>query len=212
MPGWQRFSEAHQNQAFALISIAVEHLGAEAARPYVDAAQLTFPTLVDEHGLTGDQFGFKVVPNGVLVDPAGIVRYAKYGGFSIDNPDDVAVVEHFIAGKNPDPVAADPPPYLLGPVERDLIATKVRLGRLLEAQGHRAGAVTEWRSALRLDPENFVIRKQIWAAEHPEKFHPTIDAGWQAEQLRREREQEVADGVCGPDGCPIPTLASAQTA
>ena len=212
MPGWQRFVDAHQDQTFSFISIAVEHLGAEAARRYLDAAHATFPTVVDEHGLTGDRFGFKVVPNGVLVDPVGVIRYAKYGGFSIDNPGDVAIVEHFVAGKQLDPVAVDAPPYLLGPLERDLIATKVRLGRLLEAQGHRADAVTEWRAALRLDPENFLIRKQIWAAEHPEKFHPTIDFGWQQEQLRRERAQEVSDGICGPDGCPLPGAPEAETA
>jgi len=48
----------------------------------------------------------------------------------------------------------------------------------------------------------------IWAAEHPERFHPTIDAGWQAEQMARERAEEVAAGICGPDGCPLPANPS----
>jgi len=100
------------------------------------------------------------------------------------------------------------PAYLLGPVERELVATKVRLGRLLDERGRRADAVAEWRDALRLDPENFLIRKQIWAAEHPEKFHSEIDLAWQRERLRQERAEEVAAGVCGPDGCPLPSAAS----
>ncbi|MDP9351912.1 MAG: tetratricopeptide repeat protein, partial [Chloroflexota bacterium] len=82
--------------------------------------------------------------------------------------------------------------------------TRVRLGNELLARGDREGAVAEWRKALDLDPESLVIRKQIWAVRHPEKFHPTIDWDWQKEQLRREREEEVARGVCGPDGCPLP--------
>ena len=190
------------------MSVAVEHLGGEAARPYVDAAGAAFPTVVDEQGITGDRFGFKVVPNGVLVGEDGIVRYAKYGGFSVDNPDDVAAVERFLAGGDPGEAPDDGPPYILGPVERELVATKLRFGRLLDEQGRRDEALAEWRAALRLDPENFLIRKQIWAAEHPEKFHPTIDFDWQREQLRREREEEVAQGICGPDGCPVPWTAS----
>ena len=165
--------------------------------------------MVDEQGITGDRFGFKVVPNGVLVDRDGTVRYAKYGGFSVDEPDDVAAVERFLAGDDPGAAPTAGAPYDLGPVERELVATKLRLGRLLDELGRRGEAVAEWRGALRLDPENFLIRKQIWAAEHPERFHPAIDFDWQREQLRREREQEVADGICGPDGCPVPRALSA---
>jgi hypothetical protein len=74
--------------------------------------------------------------------------------------------------------------------------------------GRTAAAVAAWRDALRLDPANFTIRKQIWVAEHPEKFFPTIDVAWQQEQLAAEREREIADGVCGPDGCPLPWTSS----
>ena len=41
-------------------------------------------------------------------------------------------------------------------------------------------------------------------AQHPEKFHPTIDWDWQRTQLKQEREAEIAAGICGPDGCPVP--------
>lgn len=46
------------------------------------------------------------------------------------------------------------------------------------------------REALAADPDNFVIRKKIWAVERPERFHPTIDCAWQKAQLAREREGE----------------------
>jgi hypothetical protein len=68
------------------------------------------------------------------------------------------------------------------------------LGRLLMDLGRPEEAVAEWRSALRRDPENFLIRKQIWAVEHPEKFHPSIDFDWQKKRLRQEREAEIAAG------------------
>ncbi len=182
----------------------MEHTGVDAARPFVEQAHTTFPTVVDEHGILSDVLGFKAVPNGVLVDENGIIRWAKYGGFSIDKPEDVAVVERFLRGEDSGPSLATDAPYTLGPLERELVDTKLRLGRLLDSLDRRDEAVREWQDALRLDPENLVIRKQIWVARYPEKFHPTIDWDWQRQQLMQEREAEIAAGICGPDGCPVP--------
>ena len=204
MPGWQRFAETHQNAAFELIAIAIDHQGAEAARPFVEAARATYPVLVDADGALSAALGFKVVPNGLLVDEAGIVRYARYGGFDVALPEDVATVERFIAGGDPGPSPDVKTPYALGSLQRQLVETKLRLGRALDELGRRAEAIAAWREALRFDPENLTIRKQIWSAEHPEKFHPVIDWDWQRRQLRDEREREIAEGICGPDGCPIP--------
>ncbi len=187
-----------------MLSIAMEHGGAAEARPFVEAARATFATLVDETGATALAFGFKVVPNGVLVGADGVVRYAKYGGFSIDNVEDVAAVRRFARGEEPGVSPVETAPYQLSAPELDLVATKLRLGRLLAEHGRREEAVREWRGALRYDPENLVIRKQIWALEHPEQFHPTINWGWQKVQFARERAEELAAGVCGPDGCPLP--------
>lgn len=187
-----------------MLSAAVEHSGPEAARRIIEAAGVTFPTIIDEQGALSRLFHFKVVPNGALLDEAGIVRWAKFGGFSIDNPHDVAVVERFLAGEAPGPSPEEDRPYVLGPLEQELVATKLHLGRLLLDSGRTAEATAAWRDALRMDPENFTIRKQIWVAEHPEKFFPTIDLAWQQEQLATERVQELADGICGPDGCPLP--------
>ena len=199
------------SEHFALVSVALEHTGGDAARPFVEAAGAAFPTVIDDQGALGRHFDFKVVPNGLLVDEAGVVRWAKFGGFSVDHPDDVAAVERFLAGEDPGPSPAHDVPYTLGPAERELVTTKVRLGRLLDEVGRRDEAVAVWREALRLDPENFTIRKQIWAAEHPEKFFPEIDFAWQQDQLRAERAREIAEGVCGPDGCPVPWASPGVT-
>jgi tetratricopeptide (TPR) repeat protein len=58
-----------------------------------------------------------------------------------------------------------------------------RLGRGDEALG-------AWKRALALDPTNFVVRKQIWAHRHPERFWPIIDLDWQQAELARERAGE----------------------
>ena len=39
-------------------------------------------------------------------------------------------------------------------------------------------AVAEWRKALALDPKNWIIHKQIWAVEYPDKFYDdNVDYG-----------------------------------
>ncbi len=207
MPGWQRFAENHASDPFEVIAIAIEHQGAEAARPFVEAAGVTFPVLIDSLGLLSTHFGFKVVPNGLLIDEDGGVRYANYGGFDVAHPEDVALVERFIAGGDPGPSPEEPVPYSLDARDRDLVETKLKLGRALDELGRRDDAIATWREALRFDPKNFTIRKQIWAVEYPEMFHPAIDWNWQREQLRDETAREIAQGVCGPDGCPIPQVA-----
>ena len=204
MPEWQRFYAAHHASDFEFVAVALEHAGAEAARPYAARAGATFPVVVDEHGLTSGLLGFKVVPNGVLVDQDGIIRYAKYGGFSIDRAEDVAAVERFIRGDDPGPSPDHAPLYALGSLEQEVVATRLRLGRLLDAVGRREEALAEWQAALRLDPGNLVIRKQIWAVRYPERFYPAINWTWQKEQLACERAAEVAAGICDPDGCPLP--------
>lgn len=186
-----------------LISIAVEHAHPEAARSYAEPHD--FRTAIDAKGELARQMGFQVVPNGVLIDEEGIIRWAKFGGFSIDNEEDTEVVERFLAGADPGPSPDRPESYTLAERERELVASKVQEGRTLLETGRREDAVATWQEALHLDPGNFTIRKQIWSVKYPEKFYPTIDFDWQGPQLEAERAAEIAAGYCGPDGCPIPT-------
>jgi len=136
------------------------------------------------------------------------VRWAKFGGFSIYNRDDVTTVDRFLAREDPRPSPTATDGYVLGALERELVATKLQLGRVLLEAERREEAVATWREALRVDPGNFTIRKQIWSVEHPEKFYLTIDFAWQGPQLEMERAQEIAEGFCGPDGCPLPGALS----
>ena len=170
--------------------MAVEVQGADAARPWLARAGATFPTVVDSANVLGGLFGYKVVPNGILLDEDGTVRFTKFGGFSVDRPEDVAAVERLLAGAaagTPDGAAAAAAPARAAGDSGRVTALEHGLGLL--HQGDRAGAVAVWRRALAADPDNFVIRKQIWAVEHPDKFYPAIDWAWQKEQLARERSR-----------------------
>ncbi len=52
--------------------------------------------------------------------------------------------------------------------------------------GDRAQAVAALKRARALEPNNWIIRKQIWAVEHPEEFYPAINTDWQNERIRQE--------------------------
>jgi hypothetical protein len=186
------------------VGIACEHNGRENARPYLEAAGVTFPHLADENGACATAFEFKVVPNGVLIDEEGVVRYRKFGGFDVRKQADLEAVQRFARGADPGPSPDSASAYHLSDLESELIATHLRLGNLLVSLGRKDEGVAEWKAALSRDPQNLVIRKQIWAALHPEKFEPTIDSTWQRETIERERAEELAAGICGPDGCPLP--------
>jgi hypothetical protein len=183
----------------------VDTQGAEAARPWHERAGATFPTVVDRDNALAAIYDYKLIPNGIFLDEAGIIRYRKFGGFSIENAADVGTIQRLLDGEVTEiALGAKDAPYHLGETERALIDTRMRRGAALFARGAAADAVTEWTQALHADPENLTIRKQIWMAKYPEKFHPTIDFDWQKGQLAREREDEITQGICGPDGCPLP--------
>jgi hypothetical protein len=161
--------------------VAVEVQGGGAARPWLERAGATFPTIVDEANALGEAFGYKAVPNGIFFDERGVVRYLKFGGFSVGNAEDVAAVEGLLAA------GGAPAPDQAGPATVLSRGTALQRGLELLRRDDRAGAVTAWREALRGDPDNYLIRKQIWAVAHPERFYPTIDWAWQKAQLARER-------------------------
>jgi len=61
-----------------------------------------------------------------------------------------------------------------------------RLGRTMLKQGKKDEALVELKKALKLDKNNWIIRKQIWAIEHPEKFYEgRVDYDWQKLQIEQ---------------------------
>ena len=49
-------------------------------------------------------------------------------------------------------------------------------------------AIKLWRKAIEIDPNNYIIRKQIWAIENPDRFYKDkVDYTWQDVQLEKGR-------------------------
>lgn len=80
-----------------------------------------------------------------------------------------------------------------GPVNQAITEATARfqLGLVLLDGGKKHEAMAEWRKALALDPKNWIIHKQIWAVEHPDKFYEgDVDYGWQKAQLEAEKSRQ----------------------
>ena len=157
--------------------------GADAARPYAAPYSDDFVTLVDADNLLGSLFGFKAIPNGLLISADGLLDGAIAGGFEIRRDGTRELVERWLdSDSKPLPAEAD-----------DLKWSDEALRLFREAgaavrRGDRADAVALLKRAFPLEPDNLIIRKQLWAIEHPEKFYEgDVDYAWQREQLEAGR-------------------------
>ena len=167
-----------------VLSIAVDAQGAEKARPFVEKAGAQFTTLVDERNLLGRTYGFKAIPNGYLIDESGVVRYKRLGGFDVRRADTAQVVERWCTGQDLDESDAQ---SAESNGENDGVHALFQRGQELYRQGRVAEALEQWREAAALEPANWIVRKQIWAVEHPERFYDgAVDFDWQKEQIARE--------------------------
>ena len=61
-------------------------------------------------------------------------------------------------------------------------------GQELLNQGKKEETLKLWEEAFRLEPKNWLIRKQFWALKYPEKFYETGDSPdfrWQKRMLKK---------------------------
>jgi hypothetical protein len=185
LPVWQQFYEANKDAGVEVLTVAMDAQGPERPRPYVERAGATFKTVVDQGNLLGGLYGFKAVPNGYLIDENGTVSYMKLGGFDIRRAETCDVLDRWLAGESsPDSDEA-------APVSGSDAASKLfSQGIANYDRGDTETAVSLWRQALLQNPDNYIIRKQIWAVENPDRFYEgDIDYDWQRE-IRTAEEND----------------------
>jgi hypothetical protein len=166
-------------RAFRMLAVAQDAQGEERVRPIVAEHGVTFPVLVDGASVLARLLEFRIVPSGAFVDRDGIVRYRHVDDFDVADPRVRWNLQRFLAGEPTEPPTQD---GQMDPAALERFAEGVELYR----DGRTPDALAAWRQALALDPDNFVIRSQIWAVEHPEHFYPAVDRDWQELQLLKE--------------------------
>ena len=167
--------------------MAIDAQGAEMARPFVESAGATFPTVVDRNNLLSRIYGFKAIPNALFIDEAGSIQYLKYSGFDIIKSEFKQAAATWVGtGKA---LTEDSPQKVNITDSETSHSEAVRLfdrGMKLYGRGQVEEALILWRQGVALEPDNYVIRKQIWAVEHPDKFYVgDVDYDWQKEQLSK---------------------------
>jgi tetratricopeptide (TPR) repeat protein len=177
LPVWQSLFEKHPNLEARLLAVALDAVR-ERVIELPEVQGVGFPILIDAENTLGEAYGFTAVPNAFVVGADGRVRYARYG-FSIERDPDRSELLAALAGEEVHAATSASPPNL----EANRIFGE---GRKALERGEREEALRLWRRALELDPDNWIVRKQVWAVEHPELFYPKIDTDWQKEQLQRE--------------------------
>jgi len=166
--------------------VAIDAQGAEKARPYVDRAKAQFTTVVDEENLLGQLYGFKAIPNGFLIDEYGLVRHRELGGFDIRQAETADIVEQWLLGPSLSESLEAAEEALGGAHSK--ANSLFRSGLDLYRQGKVQEAIAEWRRGTELEPDNYIIRKQIWAVENPDRFYDgSVDYDWQTEQMAQGR-------------------------
>lgn len=164
------------------MTVAMDAQGPEYPRRYAQAARTSFPVLIDRDGILSSIYGFQVVPNGWAIDPEGVIRFQQVGGFDIRKPGVESTLENILAGA----AHASGGPAA-GSASKAMPESFQKGVRLLK-QGHKRAAVEQWLEAAEANPENLLIRKQIWYVLHPDRFTPEIDHDWQRAQIEREKQ------------------------
>ncbi len=169
-----------------MVTVAVDAQGADKPRPYVEQAAATFTTLVDEENLLSQMLSFKAVPNALFIDEEGVLHYRKFGGFDIRKQEYAELVEQWVKDPSPEWLAQRMQDDPLGGADHEAAIAHFQRGLGLYKQGSVDDAMVEWKKGRDLEPDNWVIRKQIWAVENPERFYDgAVDTGWQLEQIER---------------------------
>lgn len=70
---WRELRQELLGDGLEVVTVALDSAGAEAARPWIEAAGPKLPALIDERHLIDELFGIVNVPSGVWIDEAGVV-------------------------------------------------------------------------------------------------------------------------------------------
>ena len=180
---WQQLYQTHKDSKIKILSVAMDAQGSAKALPYVEKAGATFTTVVDGDNFLGQLLNARAIPNGVLIDEQGVVRHINLGGFDVHHTETKQLVEDWF--KEPSGIVDAAAVTNETPLDEQALKLFER-GLMLYRDGNTSGATAEWRKAIEFDPKNWIIRKQLWAVEHPDKFYAgDVDYGWQREQIHK---------------------------
>jgi hypothetical protein len=167
-----------------VVSVAIDLQGKEVVRPWLDGANARFVALIDETDQLSSLFGLISVPIGLFADESGLLVRPP-SRIDIREPDTREAVIRWAEATTiaPDLKDTAPPDH---EVNRDRVEASgwVQLARLSLKRGRIQQSVEQLRRAARLDPMNYLIRVQLLALEHPDRYYKgEVDRDWERRRL-----------------------------
>jgi hypothetical protein len=81
LPVWQALYEELADEGFVVIAVSFDTRAPDASRPWIEAAHVTYPCVLDPEQEVGDLYNMVNVPNAVWIDEEGrIVRPTETAG------------------------------------------------------------------------------------------------------------------------------------
>lgn len=193
---WQALTEEMADTNLTIMAVALESRGVDAARPYIEAANPTYPCLVDRQHVVAELFGMVNVPTAVWINEAGrIVRPPEPAGANdafrkMDPatgqlaPEDIQRLrgerQRYLDGIRDWARRGEASPWVLDEAavrnrlarpseEHELARAHFRLGEHLWELGHVDRAQAHFAQAVRLHPESWEYRRQALDLEEQGK-------------------------------------------
>jgi hypothetical protein len=184
---WQSLYEELKDRGLTVITVALDSGGSEAARPFIERAKPTHPSLIDRRHAVADRYQFVNVPSAVWIDERGVIvrpahtpaaNAAMAGIIGIGPEEYLDAVRDWAA--NGDRSRFVPPVetrrgWQHQPDDADVIAAlNFRLGEYLIEHGGADAARPYLEEAVRLRPESWAYRRQAWALYEPPEKNGTL--------------------------------------
>jgi len=196
LPVWQALYQEMKDRGFVPIAVAFDSAGASAAKPWIEAANPTYPCLIDQRHFVAELYDMVNVPTAVWIDeqerivrpsePAGVTdafRTMDRTNFSMP-PDALkeltakrqsyhdALRDWIVNGARSK--FALPPAEVMRRMhtpsdDHVRAAANFRLGEYLTERGEAKAAQKYFEEAKRLRPESWNYKRQAWALEDPLK-------------------------------------------
>ncbi len=218
---WQTLRSELHPQGLEIVTVALDTAGAQAARPWIEAAKSEHPTLIDQAHILDELLGVVNVPNGVWIDEDGMIvrppepAYASQPILSRrdrterssseppqeDTPERqrarelanavkkiriqpelyVAALRDWVANGSASRYALSPDEVIRRshprPPEVAQAAASFELGQHLYRLGYTDDAVSWFRNAHHLQPDNWTYKRQAWTFADPHQGPTSLYEG-----------------------------------
>ena len=183
LPVWQALQEDLADEAFTVITVSFDTRAPEQSRPWIEAVNPTYPSLLDPEHHVADLYNMINVPNAVWIDEDGrIVRPAETAGTGDEfrtmltgiPPEDlkrmmdrrtayVDAIKAWVRGERD--VRVTDTSAAAHTAEDAQAFAHFRFGTWLWHQGREDEAQQQLAEAKRLKPESWAFKRQSWELE-----------------------------------------------